>query len=443
MGFGYRHRGKIAVAGTCAIALAVTGCQSESNDAGTSYEVWGLDQADTREDGGGHLYIWAGADISEGSPGNATPTIIDLGDAAEAAGCDVAKRPHMALTNNTDTPTHAIISNVASGDTHFMDIDTREIVGCISTVDGFNGAGGSHAAHASVATPDDSMVIVADMNHGPDSGYLHKIRTDYSANDFELVETLPLAEFADALGTDTVRPICHEFTNDGKFAYVTLAHGGLLIVDVGSADAESPMQVTHVHEASTMPGAGCGAFPISDDLMITNGESGASGGDDFMFFHDTSRISDGEFPTPEVLELPGDDTHGTAFCTSTDGREYALSLMRVSNDINIIDLESREVVHTTTMATEFSPNPAPDLGFIRGNQMFVSLRGAQPLTAINDLTDAARTPGIAVLTVSNDCHSFTWEESDLLAMDANPNTVDVDGVEVSASDPHGMSIIER
>lgn len=419
----------------------VTGPADEVTAA--SFEVWALDQADTVEDGGGLLYIWNGDELGSDAPSDATAEVIDLGAAAEAAGCELAQRPHMVLPNNSTPPTHMIISNVASGDTHFMDIETREITGCVNTAEGFDGAGGSHAAHASVASPDDSFVLVADMNHGDDSGYLHKIQTDFSSDTYELTETIALDEYAAELESDFVRPICHEFTPDGAFAYVTLAQGGLLIVDAGTADGTTPMDVVQVHPAASMPGAGCGAFPVSDDLMLTNGESGASGGDDFLFFHNTSGVNDGDFPEPFTLELPGEDTHGTAFCTDEDEREYALTFMRVSNDINVVDIEAREVVATESIATGFSPNPAPDLAYHRDGKIYVSLRGAEPLTAINSLIDAERTPGVAVLTVSDDCRSFTWTEDDLLTMEDNPNTVNVAGNEVSAADPHGLAVIER
>lgn len=406
-------------------------------------EIWGFDQADTREGGGGILYIWSGSELLGDNPAAIAPEIIDLGEAAEAAGCPVATRPHMGMTNRSQPATHVLIANVASGDTHFFDIESRTIVGCVNTVEGFDGAGGSISAHATMASPDNSFALVADMGPAGESGYLHKIQTNYATNEFELVETLALDVFTEDLETELARPICHEFTDDGRFAYVTMAQGGLLIIDVGSADGSTPMTLAHAHTGAMMPGAGCGVFHAGDGIILSNGESGAMGGDDFLYIHDANQVADGIFPAPVQIELPGEDTHGVAVCTDEEGHKYAISVMRVSNDIVVTDLETHEVVVAESMATEFSPNPGPDLAFLHAGKLFVSLRGGQPLTAINPLIDAQRTPGIAIIDVSSDCLSFNWEETGLLAMDANELLVDIDGVQVTSSDPHGLEVIQR
>ena len=70
---------------------------------------------------------------------------------------------------------------------------------------------------------------------------------------------------------------------------------GALVVDVGSADGRKPMTVVKVYPASMVPGIGCGAFRLPDGNMLTNGESGAKGGDDFLYIFDTSRIGEGTF----------------------------------------------------------------------------------------------------------------------------------------------------
>lgn len=268
---------------------------------------------------------------------------------------------------------------------------------------------------------------------------MHKIETDYATNTYTLVETLPVAPFAADLGTELARPICHEFIADSRFAYVTMAGGGLLVVDVQA----NPMEVAHVYPASTVPGIGCGAFRLPSDRMITNGGSGQGGGDDFLYIFDTSSAADLVFTDPVQIELPGEDTHGVSICTDEEGREFAWTVMRVSNDVNVVDLQTHEVISTLSLARSFSLNPAPDIIDLMGRQMFVALRGAQPLSAIPALTDAARTPGVAILTLSEDCQSFEWNENDLWPMVENPNTVSIDGEEVSAADPHGLDVVRR
>jgi hypothetical protein len=54
----------------------------------------------------------------------------------------------MALTNHTQPASHVIVANVGSGDIHFVDIASRQVMGCVRTAAGFAAAGGSLAAHA-------------------------------------------------------------------------------------------------------------------------------------------------------------------------------------------------------------------------------------------------------------------------------------------------------
>ena len=51
---------------------------------------------------------------------------------------------------------------------------------------------------------------------------------------------------------------------------------------------------------------------------------------------------------------------------------------------------------------------------------------------------------MAVLTISDDCKSLSWEEEDLASMEDPDRLVTLkDGSEVSASDPHGLEVILR
>lgn len=411
-----------------------------------NYEVWALDQADTHSDGGGLLYIWDSEDLSRNAK-QSSPEIIDLAEAAQAAAadnssCKIAKRPHMILANHASPPSHMVLANVASGDTFFLDIDSREIVGCVSTKEA---AGGAVSSHNSSASPDNTTVLVDTIGDNGKSGFIHKINTDYNSNTFTLAETLDLAAatLADgtpvtqAVGTDLLRPICHEYTGDGAFAYVTLAGGGLLVVDVAD------LSVAHAYPAATVPGIGCGAFRLEDGRMLTNGESGQGGGDDFLYVFQTQGAAQGDFPNPVQIELPGEDTHGISLCRNAKNELFAAVLMRVSNDLNVVDLQTNTVIKTISLERPFSPNPAPDVTDTVGNTIFVTLRGAKPLTAITQLEDAERTPGVGTIRMNQNCNSISWSASSIALMTANPNTVEVDGQTVTASDPHGLDVVRR
>ena len=426
------------------IFVAAVACTFPEMDP--AYEVWAVDQSGTASDGtGGLLYIWDGQDIFVKGAKKATPEIIDLAKAAKDANCDAPKKPHMILSNfTTPKASHVILANVGSGNTFFIDIASRAIVGCVNTIGGFNGAGGTTNAHASVASPDNSMAIVANIGAKDESGFLHKIQTNYTSDDYKLVGTLALDQFTNELGTAVARPICHEFTSDSKFAYITLAGGGLLVVDVGSADGTIPMTVVKVYDKDTVPGIGCGVSRLPFNKIMTNGESGAKGGDDFLYTFDTSKAVEGVFPNPVQIELPGEDTHGAVTCIDQKGDIFGITSMRVSNDVNFVDLQTNKVVATQSMASSFSPDPKPDVAHIVGNKMFIALRGAKPLSAIGSLENAGRTPGVAVLTISDDCKSSSWEEKDLASMEDPDRLVTLkDGAEVSASDPHGLEVILR
>ena len=177
---------------------------------------------------------------------------------------------------------------------------------------------------------------------------------------------------------------------------------------------------------------------------MTNGESGAKGGDDFLYTFDASKAVEGVFPNPVQIELPGEDTHGAVTCIDQKGDIFAITSMRVSNDVNFVDLQTNKVVATQSMAASFSLDPKPDVADIVGNKMFIALRGAKPISAIGSLQKADRTPGVAVLTISDDCKSLSWDEEDLASMEDSDRMVTLeDGSEASASDPHGLEIILR
>ena len=198
------------------------------------------------------------------------------------------------------------------------------------------------------------------------------------------------------------------------------------MVDVGAADGSTAMNVVKVYDAATVPGIGfgCGMPRLPLGKIMTNGESGSKGGDDFLYTFDASRAADGVFPDPVQVSLPGEDTHGTVTCTNENGELFAVSVMRVSNDVNFVDLQTHKVVATQTMSADFSLDPKPDFADIVGNKMFVALRGAKPLTAIGSLEFAGRTPGVAVLTICDDCKSIDWESKDLASMDDPLRLVD-------------------
>jgi len=405
-----------------------------------SYEVWAVDQANTVGSGGGLVYIWNSNDLVRNAR-DATPEVIDLASAATTANCNIATRPHMIWENYSNPPSHMLLANLASGDTFFMDIPTRQVVGCVSTKDA---AGGALNSHNSSATPDNTKVLVDTIGSPGQSGFLHEITTNYDTNTYSLGRTLNLGaatlptgvSVKNAVGTALIRPICHEFTEDSQFAYVTLAGGGLLVVDVNE------MAVKHAYPATTVPGIGCGVLRLPGDRMLTTGESGENGGDDFLYAFATGGVANGIFPDPVKIELPGEDTHGISLCTARNGHLFLATFMRVSNDLVFVDLETYQVTKKISMSRGFSRNPTPDISDTIGNTMFVALRGAKPLSAITR-EDANRTPGLAKIQMNNNCNAISWGAKDIAPMVQNPNSVVINSRTVNAADPHGMAVVQR
>ncbi|MGH2600366.1 MAG: hypothetical protein ACRDJ9_13395, partial [Dehalococcoidia bacterium] len=63
------------------------------------YEVWAIDQADSRPDGGGTLYIYQGSDLTATGASTPSAEVIDLGGAARTLCLEqtgsAPRRPHM------------------------------------------------------------------------------------------------------------------------------------------------------------------------------------------------------------------------------------------------------------------------------------------------------------------------------------------------------------
>ena len=171
------------------------------------------------------------------------------------------------------------------------------------------------------------------------------------------------------------------------------------------------------------------------------GESGQFGGDDFLYVHDTSGNADGVFPDPIQIEVPIEDLHGLDFCESRNGNLYALGLGRVSNDIAIINLESHEVEWVWPLARPWLPDPKPDLGIFKDNQLFITVRGPRPISAIPALTNTDRIPGAVVVKINRFCEPVRFRPKDVASIADADRTTLLDDVEVTIADPYGIEIV--
>jgi hypothetical protein len=230
------------------------------------YEVWILDQSDTRPDGGGTLYIYQGEKLKGPKARRATPEVIDLGGAARdlclAETGAAPRRPHMLFFNEDHS--HAVISFVATGHVLFMDAKKRTLVGVVDV-----GA----QAHAAVPSPDGTFVLVADQG----GKKLHRIRTDFSTNTFTLepAATIDLATCTtpngapcqDAVLRPDNAPICPDFDETGRLSFVTLRGGGLFVIDTTA----TPMSIVAEYDKDTIHPNGCGGVHLDGKMYIDAG----------------------------------------------------------------------------------------------------------------------------------------------------------------------------
>ena len=222
-----------------------------------------------------------------------------------------------------------------------------------------------------VVRPDDSAAIVdliGDPND-PRSGKLVEIKIDKQKGQFTLGLTLVIAEdplikkSADEFSA--TRAICHEYSADGRFAYVTLGpalkDGGLVLLDTQTFALAAAYPVTEIR-------ANCGTVALRDKKHII-----INGGD-----KDVGVWYVLETWTHKVVkqgESRGFDAHGT--WATPDGREIWM-VNRVSSNGVVIDAKTFEIV---AELKDIGPTPdiiamSPDSQFA-----FISLRGPNPMSA--------------------------------------------------------------
>ncbi|WP_189012335.1 YncE family protein [Deinococcus malanensis] len=402
-----------------------------------SYEVWTLDQQDSREnrEGGGLLYIHAGSEL-EAHAGTAVRTVIDLGSEVrdlclEQTGT-APVRPHMITFNGGDYNTgpsgntHALVSFVATGHVVFFDAATRAPVKCIDV---------GTQAHAIWPTPDQKHAIVADQN----GRKLHRIATDYAKNEYQVETSFDLANCTTPAGgacTTPLRndnaPICPRVDAANRYTFVTLRGGGMFVLDHNT----TPMRIVAEYDRSVI-WTGCGAAEVGDKMYVNSGSlPGRLSGHDLYAFNMNSFSLDGtppNTPAPRVVysrqsTQPLDlDSHGVAL---TKHKRYMWINDRIQNDVTVIETATDQVVGQFSLAGPLSSDPAPDIFDLSpsGNRMFVTLRGPTPQSGAH--AAYGNTPGIGVIQVTEG-----GKKGQLQSIAHLPNTRP--GV---AADPHGIRL---
>ena len=402
---------------------------------GGGYEVWIVDQSDTRSDGGGTLYIYPGPALEGAAAVRAKREVIDLGGAARSLCLTTTgtapRRPHMLTLNAAHN--YAILSFVATGHVLFMEATTRAPIACIDV-----GA----QAHAAFPAPDDSYVVVANQN----GKLLQRIQTDYGTATFQLAAAATLnlatcttpngAACQGALRPDNA-PICPVIDASSRFTFVTLRGGGLLVVD----STRSPMAIVAEYDASTVHPNGCGGMEAAGRMFINSGGGTAANPlEADLYAFPMSGID----ATPNLPNTPAPsvvfshdsrgfvDSHGTVL---TKDQRFLWVADRAANRVVVVDTASASVVGEFGLTGAVSADPAPDLMGIApaGNRVFVALRGPNPLTANVTTVDNAvgATPGLGIMRVTGSGRTGVFQA-------IAPISHVIGGVE--RADPHGIAV---
>ena len=414
----------------------------------TSHEVWMTDQSNTYDsdangslDSGGTLYIFNGNELAGPA---ASPEKIDLGGAIaewikQATGT-LPVRPHGVTFNASQT--HAIVSFVASGHVLILDAATRTPVFVVDV-----GA----QAHASVPSPDETYILVANQN----GKLLHRINTDYLHNAFALDTnaTLNLATGTtpsgalkqdDALTQVNVRPdnapIFARPDASSALAFVTLRGGGLFVVN----PRVSPMAIVSEFTKATIQPAGLLAVQKADTLYFNSGGGGAGtlAFQSILYRLPVSAFSTTpnpipDFPAPVVVfdhtARPEKDSHGMML---TKDKRYLWVADRAANRVIVVDTTTHSVVNEINLAGPISDDPAPDLLALSpsGNSVYVTLRGLNPLSGNNTNVNNAKglTPSLGVIRVEQAGMSGTLQARFAIS--------NLDGTGVERADPHGVAV---
>jgi len=351
-----------------------------------AYEVWLTDQSDTGKESGGFLYIYDGAQLAA-NPASAKPAQTidfagDIGKFCEEATKKPVRRPHMLFFNAKQD--HAIVSFL-SGQVLIMDAVTKKPEACLSM--GKN-------VHAAWPTPDGKMALAANIAEKK----FVRIWTDYGAHKFSFdpdKDVLNLGALESGERPDTA-PICPITESSGKYAFVTLRGGGLIVVDV----TVTPMQVVATLDNNQVHPAGCGGVEAGGTMYINSG----GGWPIAPLSYDVYALDLANLPKAVSAKLLSQrdnqfaDSHGM----TAVGR-YVWSADRAANNIEIIDTLSNLSVGSVDLVTSANSDPAPDLmdAAPDGQYVFVGLRGPAPLTGNDKTVNNAKgtIPGVGVIHV--------------------------------------------
>lgn len=393
------------------LAVVLSSSGTAYAQAAQAYEVWLVDQSDTRgQNHGGTLYVFAGADLEGPNAGSARPAAtIDLAGETSALCRDKTAanpvRPHMVLFNREHT--HAILAFVASGHVVVFDAKSRRPLDCLRTTEASTG----RQAHAAYPAPDGSYILVANQN----GKRLERIDSDFGAGRFthSAAATLDLATCTTPGGAACQSkeqrpdnaPICPVLSDAGDLAFVTLRGGGMLVVDPRA----TPMKIVAEYDMASVKGNGCGGVQVNGQMYVNSGGRPGPMEHLHVYGFDVYRFALDAFkqpgplpantPAPRVV-FTADGEHDSHGMVPTGGDRYLWVMDRHADVVEVIEIGTDKRVHTVPLNGPLTANAAPDLTDISpsGDLVFVALRGPTPLSG-DPHNARGSTPGLGILEV--------------------------------------------
>jgi hypothetical protein len=272
--------------------------------------------------------------------------------------------PH--ITTFSPLGDYAYVSGMRNGTLSILRADDRHVVQTLNL--------GPTLTHQAKPSPDGSVLLVAQIA----SRTLIKIAADEAAESWQVVGSL-------SFGSLGKPPICTVFRDDGQRAYVSMLPNGIAIVDVPPA---GPMTLV-----GTLPTDGfvaCGLIKSKRGRMVTVASSGG-GGHIYRLDTETDTLTDaseaGTLGAPDWHSFNISANEKVGFGTSPNSDEIILADLTgpVVSRIGALPLDPTPGCLTTSPPC--IGNDQPDaLGggeTVRGNTLFVGLRGSGHLAIVN------------------------------------------------------------
>lgn len=376
---------------------------------------------------GGTLYVTKAANPNEWT------AIVDLADAAIAAGCVPSHKPHMAIPSPDGA--YAAISYTGDKFVHILDTATKKIVMCIDARAPAAGVVGG-AMHTA-SWHDDNTILLCDMTgsvNGLGGGIIHKFTDlDFAAGTYTFAAALPMGPSKAGRGTTATKPIALNNNALGDYKdlfFVTDAKGSGSIINAATMTVEADIPLADMDPCK---GGGLWVLPHPEDpaiVMVQYGTQDAEGSPatpECLFKVDMKAKA-----VTQTYLLPegSDDTHGMQFCKNTEGSYFLITTNRASATLDVLDYTTGAAV-----VSGFDLNPGeqvlqPDVVYYKDNTLFLGARGPEPVSAVkaqNFMPDA--TPGVFYLGLT-ECVNPTFAETHSLLTDLERSII--------TSDVHGI-----